>query len=342
MESALSSGDVDALRLHLKQLASGSDTSMAGTIAPLAAHEEDHIDPMTRKMSQKAVSLADDLLRSGLMHLERETAAQTAAEAAAARTTIASLEMPLLRLPELNLSLRAQPVMGIAVWPAARALGEWLHARGSAMCAERRCIELGAGGGLPGLVARANGASFLLTTDGDAELLPLLRSNCEANMGGRWEAAALDWRQTDELRRHAQAAADDDNPLEDCGFDLVLAADVLYGASDVSPLCEAALVLLRQRPCSRLLLARSACFEALQHTFVARAEECGLSLVSATRAIDTRANANACGVMDVPSTDMCAERDCAPDRSARCYKHSDDSDAVVLEFALADRMTDGA
>lgn len=255
----------------------------------------------------QAVTIADSLLKAGLPHLEREAAAAAAAQATAASEAASST---LLEFPELGLRLRAQPVMGQAVWPAALALCHWLRGRGRALCAGTRCVELGAGGGAPGLVALANGAASLLTTDGDASLLPLLRANCEANWPApadgapaAWAVAALDWRDVD-----AVDAAMDGGDDGSGRFDLVMAADVLYSVGEITPLLKAAATLLG--PTSRggrLLVARSAWFEDLQPTLVATAEEHGFALASE----ETRAGGGA------SDSDL------------------DESDATVLEFVLS-------
>jgi predicted nicotinamide N-methyase len=85
----------------------------------------------------------------------------------------------------------------------------------------RRVVELGCGLGLPSLAAARAGAE-VLTTDGDAEALPLVACNAERN-GVAVETAAIAWDAADELLARAS-------------FDLVLAADVLYERQAVAPL----------------------------------------------------------------------------------------------------------
>jgi predicted nicotinamide N-methyase len=103
------------------------------------------------------------------------------------------------------------------VWPAAVALGRRLIAsdlRGL------RAVELGAGVALAGLAAAHAGADVLVT-DYEPAALDFARQNAELN-GLRISTACLDWRDPDWPR----------------GFDLVLAADILYEARNVAPVAR--------------------------------------------------------------------------------------------------------
>ncbi len=80
-----------------------------------------------------------------------------------------------------GLKLRSQLVMsGAAVWPAALALCAALRER-PALAAGASICELGAGAGAPGLVCACLGARRVLLTDGDTDLLVLLRVNVSLN-----------------------------------------------------------------------------------------------------------------------------------------------------------------
>jgi predicted nicotinamide N-methyase len=83
-----------------------------------------------------------------------------------------------------------------------------------------RVVELGCGLAVPSIAAARAGAS-VLATDESREALALAKRNARAN-GVRIETAVLDW-------------ADPGGTPGD-GFDLVLAADVLYERSAVAPL----------------------------------------------------------------------------------------------------------
>lgn len=131
---------------------------------------------------------------------------------------------------------------GVALWEASFVLAEWLSrhgedAGGLAACQafqelrrvagrslgpwrrwRLRGVELGAGLGLPALVAAKLGAD-VVATDGDACVMKLLRRNVEENPCGRLRAAALLWGAEEPLEKLAMGPAD-----------FVLAADV--GGSD--------------------------------------------------------------------------------------------------------------
>jgi len=77
----------------------------------------------------------------------------------------------------------------------------------------RRAIELGCGLGLPSVAALAGGAR-VTASDHYAAALDFVRYNARSNLGVEPETRLLDW--------HAPGAEDLG------GFDLVLAADVLY------------------------------------------------------------------------------------------------------------------
>jgi predicted nicotinamide N-methyase len=103
------------------------------------------------------------------------------------------------------------------LWRAGVALSRWVEAhdlRGL------RVVELGCGLGLPSLVA-ARGGAEVMATDADPDALELVAVNAAAN-DVEIETAAFDFR--------ADPAPG--------GFDLVLAADVLYEEGSVGPLIE--------------------------------------------------------------------------------------------------------
>jgi len=87
--------------------------------------------------------------------------------------------------------------------------------------ADRRVIELGCGLAVPSIVAARAGA-MVVATDVCSEALVLARRNADLN-AAELETAVLDW-----------TAPRVSGP----GFDLVLAADVLYEPEAVAPLLE--------------------------------------------------------------------------------------------------------
>ena len=97
------------------------------------------------------------------------------------------------------------------IWPIAMVLGRHL-CRNRALVRGKRCVELGSGTGMCGLVAAAVGAARVLLTD-TAEALPILRRNA----ADRADVAELSW--GDEAHIAAVGGA--------C-FDVVLASDVIF------------------------------------------------------------------------------------------------------------------
>ena len=113
--------------------------------------------------------------------------------------------------------------------------------------------------------------------------MALAAANCAANAGGAYAAAALDWREPTSVARVA---------AQDGGWDMVLAADVLYSAGEISPLVLAASALLGRGEggggegggrARRFVLACSAWFADLQPSLVASAEAAGLRLRDPSR-----------------------------------------------------------
>lgn len=130
------------------------------------------------------------------------------------------------------------------LWPSGTALAEALPG----VLRGRRVVELGCGLGLPSLVAAARGAR-VLATDWAPDALDLLRRNAARN-GLALDVALARW---------------DDPGAFGGGFDLALAADVLYEPRNVPQLLAllprlAPEVLLAEpgRPASKRFFAEAA------------------------------------------------------------------------------------
>jgi methyltransferase-like protein 23 len=96
---------------------------------------------------------------------------------------------------------------GLMVWESAIVLAEVLAELGGSL-AGRRVLELGAGVGLPGLVAR-NAEAIVAQTDHDTLALALARHNAALNRVSGIEQFAGDWnRWTHEPRYHYVVGAD--------------------------------------------------------------------------------------------------------------------------------------
>jgi methyltransferase-like protein 23 len=99
---------------------------------------------------------------------------------------------------------------GIALWPAAIALAHEIAARS---LSGMRLLELGAGTGLPGIVAATLGAR-VVQTDKNAAALVICRRNSEQN-GAVLEQRAADWAAWHETDT----------------YDFIVGADILYAES---------------------------------------------------------------------------------------------------------------
>lgn len=99
---------------------------------------------------------------------------------------------------------------GLLLWPAAVGLGRLLAGRGADL-AGKSVLELGAGLGLPGIVARSLGAD-VVQTDHAADALALARLNARRNGVDGIRYSVADWTTW----------------RSDTRYDLVIGADILY------------------------------------------------------------------------------------------------------------------
>jgi predicted nicotinamide N-methyase len=105
---------------------------------------------------------------------------------------------------------RSRSPYGLALWPASIALAHELVARASGLPGQR-ILELGAGTGLPGIVAATYGAR-VVQTDRLEEALTVGRLNAERNGVRSIEHRLADWTEWTDTER----------------YDLILGADVIY------------------------------------------------------------------------------------------------------------------
>ena len=99
---------------------------------------------------------------------------------------------------------------GIVLWPAAIALA---HEVASRAVAGKRVLELGAGTGLPGIVAASLGAR-VVQTDRQQLVLHVCKQNAERNGVASIEHRIADWTAWEDEAR----------------YDLILGSDILYAA----------------------------------------------------------------------------------------------------------------
>lgn len=106
--------------------------------------------------------------------------------------------------------LRDRVPYGVALWPAAIALGHEVAARADVFSG-RRVLELGAGTGLPGIIAASLGAT-VVQTDGDETALSVCRLNGQRNGVATIEYRKADWTEWSDTAR----------------YDWILGSDILY------------------------------------------------------------------------------------------------------------------
>ena len=102
---------------------------------------------------------------------------------------------------------------GVSVWPSAIALAHEIAARAEAFRG-RSVLELGAGIGLPGIVAASLGGR-VVQTDRDELALHLCKRNGERNDPAAIEYRLADWTEWDDPER----------------YDWIIGSDILYGES---------------------------------------------------------------------------------------------------------------
>lgn len=100
---------------------------------------------------------------------------------------------------------------GLALWPAAIALAHEIVGRAHDFRA-RRVLELGAGTGLPGIVAASSGAR-VVQTDRQGLTMAMCRRNGVRNGAGNITYRLADWERWDLTER----------------YDWIIGADILYG-----------------------------------------------------------------------------------------------------------------
>lgn len=103
---------------------------------------------------------------------------------------------------------------GVALWPSAIALAHELASRGEEAFAGKSVLELGAGTGLPGIVAASLGAARVVQTDRDESALAVCRRNGARNDATNIEHRRVDWTDWRDTTR----------------YDWIIGADILYAA----------------------------------------------------------------------------------------------------------------
>ncbi|WOL09934.1 hypothetical protein Cni_G18688 [Canna indica] len=130
---------------------------------------------------------------------------------------------------------------GLMLWESARLMCNLL-AENPSIVAGKRMLELGCGsGGICSMIA-AHYAELVVSTDGDAEALTLLRENIFSNLGTNLLDKII-------MKRLIWGNMEDVQAIKDLcshhgGFDIIIGTDVTYSYDAISPLFETARQLI--------------------------------------------------------------------------------------------------
>ena len=156
---------------------------------------------------------------------------------------------------------------GDVVWPASIALGR-LIAHCPSLVKDKSVIEIGSGLGLCGCVAAAAGASRVVMTDVDGDMLRLAPASAGANgCDDVVETMTLDWG-----RKESWPEGE---------FDVVIAADVLYDGDAAAAVAAVAGRCPRRRLRDRGALSAAPAQRTNRGTFAEEARGVGLDVVDA-------------------------------------------------------------
>lgn len=116
------------------------------------------------------------------------------------------------------------PLWGHHLWNASKTFASYLDTHWTELCRDKRVLELGAGGGLPGLVAALNQANSVVLTDyPDPELIRNLEKNAKENLLG----AAIEKTTVEGFIWGASAT----DLLRNGPFDIIILSDLLFNHS---------------------------------------------------------------------------------------------------------------
>lgn len=125
------------------------------------------------------------------------------------------------------------------MWNAGRSIADYLEDHASELITGRTVLELGAGAGLPSLVAAIRGAKTVVVTDyPDAELIENLTYNIE-------HCSMLSNLKSIVAKGYLWGAPVDDITPESGSFDLLILADLLFNHSEHAKLISSIKLTLK-------------------------------------------------------------------------------------------------
>ena len=141
---------------------------------------------------------------------------------------------PLFLSQTMSMATIWQQSTGSSIWGGGLALARYLDGLGSDFWAGKRVLELGTGTGLGAISAATNGASLVVATDRDADVLKLAAENARANgvgvgPSGPLRTSKLEW--GDAAALSALLGGD-----EASTWDVVIGADLTYNKDGWEPL----------------------------------------------------------------------------------------------------------
>ncbi|KAK3672462.1 Protein N-terminal and lysine N-methyltransferase efm7 [Recurvomyces mirabilis] len=141
---------------------------------------------------------------------------------------------------------------GHLLWNAGRTIADYIEANKDDLIKDKSVLELGAGAGLPSIVAALNGAKIVVVTDyPDADLIENLEWNVKHNCQqiATTHACGYLWgAETKTIKQYLPATE------QEAGFDVLILADLLFNHSEHSKLVATVVQTLNRTPGAQALV----------------------------------------------------------------------------------------
>ncbi|KAK3116104.1 Protein N-terminal and lysine N-methyltransferase efm7 [Teratosphaeriaceae sp. CCFEE 6253] len=144
------------------------------------------------------------------------------------------------------------PLWGHLLWNAGRTIADYLETHSTALIQHKRVLELGAGAGLPSVIAALGGAACVVITDyPDTELVENLRVNVEENCREGQSVHAKGYLWGADIMPLTSCLPDEDRAAR---FDVLILADLLFNHSEHGKLVSSIQQTLKKSPESQALV----------------------------------------------------------------------------------------